>query len=344
MQAHGGGRLPLLHFDAWMEGREKALLADGGDEFLGGEGLAVVEWAGRIEEWLPEPAAGPLTRPRDGGIAHPDGADRGFGLRRTRFGPALGRLGPLGRGERANPVNHPGPEALNTPLKDSWDGESDPLAALREGRQAPFEEFVTAETHTFLGFFARLGATRSECEDLVQETFLKLFRTAAQTHPGTHYDAQGQFTAYAFRVARNVWIDRSRKRLSAPRVFSADAWSRDDAPADAFSEDRRRESAASGRPESSIEQAEESSKVERAVAELNEAHRLVFELGVVQELPYSDIARSLDIPVGTVKSRMFNAVRKVRDSLLEADRVRDAVHTRADGGPLPGPCKEEKAS
>ena len=55
MQAHDGGRLPLLHFDAWMEGREKALLADGGDEFLGGDGLAVVEWARRIEEWLPEP-------------------------------------------------------------------------------------------------------------------------------------------------------------------------------------------------------------------------------------------------------------------------------------------------
>ena len=52
---HEGGRLPLSHFDAWMEGREKALLDDGGDEWLGAEGVAVVEWADRVARWLPEP-------------------------------------------------------------------------------------------------------------------------------------------------------------------------------------------------------------------------------------------------------------------------------------------------
>ncbi len=55
MQAHEGGRLPLFHFDAWMEGREKALLADGADEFLGAGGIAVVEWGSRVVDWLPEP-------------------------------------------------------------------------------------------------------------------------------------------------------------------------------------------------------------------------------------------------------------------------------------------------
>ena len=47
------GRVPLYHFDAWLEGREKALLADGGDEWLGGDGVAVVEWAERVRAWLP---------------------------------------------------------------------------------------------------------------------------------------------------------------------------------------------------------------------------------------------------------------------------------------------------
>ncbi|MEM9799857.1 MAG: tRNA (adenosine(37)-N6)-threonylcarbamoyltransferase complex ATPase subunit type 1 TsaE [Planctomycetota bacterium] len=55
MQAHEGGRLPLYHFDAWMEGREKALLADGADEFLGRDGVAVVEWADQVADWLPAP-------------------------------------------------------------------------------------------------------------------------------------------------------------------------------------------------------------------------------------------------------------------------------------------------
>ena len=55
MQAHEGGRLPLYHFDAWMEGREKAWLAEGGGTWLRAEGVAVVEWAGRVDEWLPLP-------------------------------------------------------------------------------------------------------------------------------------------------------------------------------------------------------------------------------------------------------------------------------------------------
>lgn len=58
MQLHEGGRLPLSHFDAWMEGREKAFLADGADEFLASDGVAVIEWAERVEEWLPEERIG----------------------------------------------------------------------------------------------------------------------------------------------------------------------------------------------------------------------------------------------------------------------------------------------
>ncbi|MDA1264618.1 MAG: tRNA (adenosine(37)-N6)-threonylcarbamoyltransferase complex ATPase subunit type 1 TsaE [Planctomycetota bacterium] len=54
MQAHEGGRLPLFHFDAWMEGREKAWLAEGGGAWLREGGVSVIEWAGRVEAWLPE--------------------------------------------------------------------------------------------------------------------------------------------------------------------------------------------------------------------------------------------------------------------------------------------------
>jgi len=49
------GRLPLLHCDAWMEGRERAFLADGGVERLGGGAVAVVEWGERVADQLPRP-------------------------------------------------------------------------------------------------------------------------------------------------------------------------------------------------------------------------------------------------------------------------------------------------
>ncbi len=63
------GRLELLHFDAWMEGRERAFLLDGGLEGLDGGAVAVVEWAERVIDMLPAPRlrielrhAGPSTR------------------------------------------------------------------------------------------------------------------------------------------------------------------------------------------------------------------------------------------------------------------------------------------
>ena len=51
----GEGRLALHHFDAWMEGRERSFLADGGAEVIGSEGVCAVEWGERVEEQLPEP-------------------------------------------------------------------------------------------------------------------------------------------------------------------------------------------------------------------------------------------------------------------------------------------------
>jgi tRNA threonylcarbamoyladenosine biosynthesis protein TsaE len=48
------GRLELAHFDAWMERRERSFLSEGGWEWLGAEGVAVVEWAARVADWLPE--------------------------------------------------------------------------------------------------------------------------------------------------------------------------------------------------------------------------------------------------------------------------------------------------
>ena len=95
---------------------------------------------------------------------------------------------------------------------------------------------------------------------------------------------------------------------------------------DQFGADPRIES-----PAARLEAAEESGRIRAAVAELSEAHRLVFDLGVLQGLAYSDISAALGIPVGTVKSRMFHAVHRVRDSLEESDRIRDQINKRDEG-------------
>jgi RNA polymerase sigma-70 factor (ECF subfamily) len=197
----------------------------------------------------------------------------------------------------------------------SWDAETDPLAALREGDPGPYEAFVRAEAGAFLGFFRRLGAGRHEAEDLVQETFLKMF------HAASRYQPRERFTAYAFRVARNAWIDRQRRRGSRPPL-AADGG--EDVPA--------REPASPGR-EDPFEYAvrdEEAERLRAAMVLLPETHRSVFELGAMQGMAYAEIGELLGVPVGTVKSRMFHAVRKLRAALEEESGARSS---RAAGGP-----------
>jgi len=172
-------------------------------------------------------------------------------------------------------------------------------------------------------FYRRLGVTPSEAEDLVQEVFLKLFR-----HANT-YQPSGRFQAFAFRIARNAWIDRNRRRATRPRLVGGSA--SEDSDADEADELFLQEPATLPSPGALAERKEEAGRVESALAQLSEGQRLVFELGVVQELAYSEIARVLEIPEGTVKSRMFHAVRKLR-SLLEGESATEGDAELAEEG------------
>ena len=176
----------------------------------------------------------------------------------------------------------------------------DPLDALRMGDTGPFEGFVERQTPLFLAYFRRLGAAASDAEDLTQDVMLRLFRNAAG------YRARGMPEAYAFRVARNAWIDHCRRgrtrgvgqseegQPQAPQVVSTDPT-----------------------PDRMLEQAEQAGFLLEAIAGLGDSHREAFRLGVMEQKPYSEISTELGIPVGTVKSRVFHAVQKLRARLQE---------------------------
>lgn len=120
-----------------------------------------------------------------------------------------------------------------------------------------------------------------------------------------HYQPGGRFRAFAFRIARNAWIDHRRRGSVRPLAAAGGDEEHltppvsDNAPA----------------PDERASSLEQAGRVRAALAQLSEGHRLVFELGVQQELPYSEISGLLGIPEGTVKSRMFHAVRKLREIL-----------------------------
>ena len=138
-----------------------------------------------------------------------------------------------------------------------------------------------------LNFFWRQGVSYSEGEDLVQETFLRLWKYRAEYRP------TAKLSTFLFLMARQV-------RLAALRHDSR--------------KERREERWGKEQPvrqEPPVPGVRED--VRWAVGQLTEPLREVVELGVFQDLPYAEVSEILGIPVGTVKSRMSNALRKLKE-------------------------------
>lgn len=189
-------------------------------------------------------------------------------------------------------------------MRPDWEASPDPLTLLQQGQPAAFETFVTQASATFLGFFRRLGAQPGEAEDLTQELFLKLLRAAAW------YRSEGRFPAFCFRIARNLWIDHERRRAARPLQR----------PGESEEEQWPDLDSAAERPWERLEQAEQGQRLLRALQQLSPAQRMAFELAIVQERPYAEIAQILGIPVGTVKSRVFYCLKELRERLLPAEQ------------------------
>ena len=185
------------------------------------------------------------------------------------------------------------------------DDETELMLRVAGGDEAAFEPLVVRLLPRLVGFFRRLGADAALAEDCAQEVFLKVYRARAG------YTARARFTTYLFHVARNHWIDVYRHRKVGPRMVSADA----SGPGEE-GEGRSREFEGSlPPPEDDARRREILAALEQAVAELGEEHREVFVLARVENLRYAEIGEILDIPVGTVKSRMHAAWRQIRSTL-----------------------------
>jgi RNA polymerase sigma-70 factor (ECF subfamily) len=188
-------------------------------------------------------------------------------------------------------------------LSNEWHFEKDPLVALRDGDPGPFEAFVPEGLASLTGFFRRQGAGVAEAEDLSQEVLMRMVQRIDK------YESQERFAAYVFRVARNAWIDSRRRRAARPQPIRLET---EDGEDGIFKMDPIDPGAG---PAHHMEVADEANRVAAALRNLSQSHREVFELGVLQELPYVEISALLDVPVGTVKSRMFHAMRTLRELL-----------------------------
>jgi RNA polymerase sigma-70 factor, ECF subfamily len=145
-------------------------------------------------------------------------------------------------------------------------------------------------------FMMRKGASPELAEDLVQETMIAVWTKASQYAP-----ERGAASTWVFTIARNLRIDRLRRESSA---FFVDLEGFD-APSETSSDDEN------------LNRSQEDDHVSRALDQIPPEQRELLILSYVEDVPQVMIAQRLKLPLGTVKSRMRLAYRRLR-KLLEA--------------------------
>jgi RNA polymerase sigma-70 factor, ECF subfamily len=175
------------------------------------------------------------------------------------------------------------------------------MLEFSQGRSEAFGELFQRYRQPICGFFRRRVTDPARAEELAQDTFLAVVRGAAR------YQPKALFRTYLYAIGLNVL--RGERRRAAIRNFFLGAQAR----------------SASGTARDS---AETDLILREALGKLDETDREILMLREYEQLRYSEIADVLEIPINTVRSRLFRARLALRD-LLEAKAPQPAAQIEA---------------
>jgi RNA polymerase sigma-70 factor (ECF subfamily) len=182
--------------------------------------------------------------------------------------------------------------------------------AFRRASTRADEEFARAalsHIDSLYGMALRLTRRAADAEDLVQDTYLKAFRSAHQFEAGTN------LKAWLFTILHNTFRNNRRHDGRSPVDVDSEAVER-----------AAGESPADQSPEQLLSRQTLDADLQAALDALPDAFRQAVWLRDVEELPYAEIATILDVPIGTVMSRISRGRRALAEG-LQTRRARAAA-------------------
>src|SRR5512146_1135174 len=178
------------------------------------------------------------------------------------------------------------------------DTEEHLIQRARKGDQEAFAELVTEHQRYIYNLALRVLKNEEEALDLAQETFVRAW-TALPNFRG-----QSQFRTWLYRIASNLCYNRLPNLRRALSELGDDVISEIPETDPAFDN-----------PAHGLESRELRSYLHQAIAELDENYRLLVSLRYQDELSYEEIAATLNLPLGTVKTGLFRAKEQLRRAL-----------------------------
>jgi RNA polymerase sigma-70 factor (ECF subfamily) len=184
--------------------------------------------------------------------------------------------------------------------------DADVVRLAQEGREAAFRELVRRYERPVFSLVHRMVRDREAAEDLAQDTFIKVLNHIDR------YSPEFKFSSWLFKIANNVAIDfLRRKRLDTISMDgSPHASSASEIEATTFEIAAQQETALQ-----EMESRELGTAIERAIARLRPEYRSCIMLRHVEDRSYEEIAATLDLPLGTVKTYIHRARHELRRAL-----------------------------
>ncbi|MEO7496058.1 MAG: RNA polymerase sigma factor [Massilia sp.] len=162
---------------------------------------------------------------------------------------------------------------------------------------APLHTEIAALLPRLRRFARTITYRREDADDLVQAALERALKSSAQWEAGTRLDS------WLFRIMKNAWIDEVRSRIRREQLFAPEE-------AGALVGDGHAESH------------QQRLAIQKAISLLSDDHRIVIGLVLVDGMPYKEAAEVLDIPLGTLTSRLARAREALQECLSDQARTK----------------------
>ena len=184
-------------------------------------------------------------------------------------------------------------------------------AQAADGREKAFRELMTRYEKPVFSLVYRMVRDRGLAEDLAQETFIRAFTAIGKYNPNY------KFSSWIFKIAHNLTIDHLRKKRietvsihGAPHAVTEEEQARTSLDLEATGE----------LPDAYVENLELGSQIERAIGQLRPEYRTATLLRHVEGYSYQEIAKIMDLPLGTVKTYIHRARLELKEALADLAR------------------------
>jgi RNA polymerase sigma-70 factor, ECF subfamily len=171
------------------------------------------------------------------------------------------------------------------------------IERCRTGDDTAFGELVERYKNLVYGLVYRLVADRTQVDDLAQDVFLKVHRGLP------YFRGEARLSTWIYRIVQNVCFEARVKRQTAVSL---------DGPVDKDGGHRRIDP---GKPDAAFADLELRDRLEKAIAQLPDQYRLLIAAHYLDGVQYEALAESMDMPLGTVKTHLYRAKRRLREIL-----------------------------